>query len=98
MFKFLPYCSGGHRFWHLIVESVTAFASENIVDANGAVALTSSDVFVVVVEAHAEGGCRAITQLVLFGDFYVAVLSGDDGLLVRAGRKILFLLLVGHHG
>jgi hypothetical protein len=94
----LPYSSGGHRLWHLIVEGVTALASEHIVDADGAVALPRSDILVVVVEAHAESGCRAVAELVLLGDLDVAVLGGDDGLLVGAGRKVLFLLLVGHHG
>jgi hypothetical protein len=51
-----------------------------------------------VIKAHTESGRRAITKLILFSDLDVAVLSGDDCLLIGAGRKIFFLLLVGHHG
>jgi|LauGreDrversion4_2_1035121.scaffolds.fasta_scaffold424627_3 hypothetical protein len=83
---------------HLVVQGVTALASKHIVDADGAVALASRDVFVVVVEAHAEGRCRAVTELVLLSNLDVAVLSRYYSLLVGGRRKVFFLLFVGHHG
>ena len=51
----LPDNGGGHWLLHIVVECVTAFAGEDIIDVNGAVTLACSDVLVIPVESHAEG-------------------------------------------
>ena len=93
----LPDNGGGHGLLHIVVECVTAFAGEDIIDMNGAITFGSSDVLVIPVESDAESRRSHITQRVLMSDLYLRVLCGHNLVVGIAGRHIFLRRFIGHH-
>jgi hypothetical protein len=61
----VPDLSDGHRLFHCGVKGVALLAGEDVEYFDATVSLTSSDVFVVGVEAHAESLLGSISQGIL---------------------------------
>ena len=96
---FLPNVSSGHWLFHPLVKSVTALASEDIIDLDSTVAFTRRDIFIVPIKTHAKRGLRDVTECVLVSDFETGVfLVLDKFEFGRARSLVLLCRSIGHHG
>ena len=70
----LPDLGDGHGLLHVVVEDVTGLPREGVEDADCAVTMPRSDIFVIGVEADAESLLGGVTERVLVCHLDVRVL------------------------
>ena len=88
-----------HRILHVSVQDVRLFASKCVIDFNGPVVTSLSNVFVLWIISNAECLILKRSQSVLMGDFNIRVFDVVKlEFLGHWWKIVIILVLLGHHG